>query len=197
MVTSRAEYRLRLRADNADQRLTGKGMALGCVGRDRAGAFSQKMIALGVAREMVNALNATPPELARAGLAVNQDGVRRSAADLLRYPDVDWARVVGLWPQLADLPEDVCEQVRIDALYAGYLDRQEADIRAFRRDEALMLPHDLDVDAIGSLSAEVRQKLRAARPATLGAAARIQGMTPAGVIALPRHVKRSDDRAAD
>jgi tRNA uridine 5-carboxymethylaminomethyl modification enzyme len=202
MFTSRAEYRLRLRADNADQRLTGKGMTLGCVGRERAEAFSDKMTALDAARELVGGLNATPPELARAGFAINQDGVRRSAADLLRYPDIDWARVTQLWPQLADIADDIAEQVQIDALYAGYLDRQEADIRAFRRDEAMVLPADLDVDAIGSLSAEIRQKLRAAKPATLGAASRIQGMTPAAVIALLRHVKRRDSqgdasRAAD
>jgi tRNA uridine 5-carboxymethylaminomethyl modification enzyme len=202
MFTSRAEYRLRLRADNADQRLTGKGMTLGCVGRERAEAFTGKMTALDAARELVGGLNATPPELARAGFAVNQDGVRRSAADLLRYPDIDWARVTQLWPQLADIDDDIAEQVQIDALYAGYLDRQEADIRAFRRDEAMVLPADLDVDAIGSLSAEIRQKLRAAKPATLGAASRIQGMTPAAVIALLRHVKRRDSqgdasRAAD
>ncbi|HRJ60392.1 MAG TPA: tRNA uridine-5-carboxymethylaminomethyl(34) synthesis enzyme MnmG [Azospirillaceae bacterium] len=196
MFTSRAEYRLRLRADNADQRLTGKGMALGCVSRRRAEAFTAKMQALDTARELVQGLAATPPELARAGLTVNQDGVRRSAADLLRYPDVDWARVVGLWPQLGGIAADIAEQVQIDALYAGYLDRQEADIRAFRRDEALLLPDDLDVDAIGSLSAEIRQKLRTAKPATLGAASRIQGMTPAAVVALLRHVKRRDDRAA-
>lgn len=196
MFTSRAEYRLRLRADNADQRLTGKGMALGCVSRRRAEAFTAKMQALDGARELVQGLAATPPELARAGLNVNQDGVRRSAADLLRYPDVDWARVVGLWPQLGGIAADIAEQVQIDALYAGYLDRQEADIRAFRRDEALLLPDDLDVDAIGSLSAEIRQKLRTAKPATLGAASRIQGMTPAAVVALLRHVKRRDDRAA-
>jgi tRNA uridine 5-carboxymethylaminomethyl modification enzyme len=202
MFTSRAEYRLRLRADNADQRLTGKGMTLGCVGRERAEAFTDKMTALDAARELVGDLNATPPELARAGFAINQDGVRRSAADLLRYPDIDWARVTQLWPQLADIADDIAEQVQIDALYAGYLDRQEADIRAFRRDEAMVLPADLDVDAIGSLSAEIRQKLRAAKPATLGAASRIQGMTPAAVIALLRHVKRRDSqgdasRAAD
>lgn len=196
MFTSRAEYRLRLRADNADQRLTGKGMALGCISRRRAEAFTAKMQALDGARELVQGLAATPPELARAGLNVNQDGVRRSAADLLRYPDVDWARVVDLWPQLGGVAADIAEQVQIDALYAGYLDRQEADIRAFRRDEALLLPDDLDVDAIGSLSAEIRQKLRTAKPATLGAASRIQGMTPAAVVALLRHVKRRDDRAA-
>lgn len=197
MFTSRAEYRLRLRADNADQRLTGKGMVLGCVGGERAGAFDGKIQALTEARVLVTGLSATPPELVRAGFNINQDGVRRSAADLLRYPEVSWKQVAGLWPELAAVAPDIAEQVEIDALYAGYLDRQDADIRAFRRDEAMLLPADLDVDAIGSLSAEVRQKLRQAKPATLGAASRIQGITPAAIVALLRHVKRRDPRAAE
>ena len=125
---------------------------------------------------------------------VNHDGVRRSAADLLRYVDIDLSKLSRLWPELAELPNDIAEQIEIDARYAGYLDRQEADIRAFRKDESLLLPDDLDVDAIGSLSTEIRQKLRQARPATLGAAARIPGVTPAAVIALLRHVKRRDAR---
>jgi tRNA uridine 5-carboxymethylaminomethyl modification enzyme len=127
-------------------------------------------------------------------LNVNHDGVRRSAADLLRYPDIDLSQLARLWPELTELPRDIAEQIEIDARYAGYLDRQEADIRAFRKDESLLLPDDLDVDAIGSLSTEIRQKLRQARPATLGAAARIPGVTPAAVIALLRHVKRRDVR---
>jgi tRNA uridine 5-carboxymethylaminomethyl modification enzyme len=197
MFTSRAEYRLRLRADNADQRLTGKGMAVGCVGRQRAGAFTAKAEALAVARELVGQFTASPPEVARIGIAINQDGVRRSAADLLRYPDVDLAVLARLWPGLGDMAPAIAEQIEIDGKYAGYLDRQDADIRAFRKDEALALPDDLDVDNIGSLSAEVRQKLRQARPATLGAAARLPGMTPAALVALLRHVRRRDVQAAD
>jgi tRNA uridine 5-carboxymethylaminomethyl modification enzyme len=194
MFTSRAEYRLLLRADNADQRLTAKGMAIGCVGSLRSESFAAKAAELEQARALVARLQATPNELSRQGMNVNHDGVRRSASDLLRYPDMDLSKLSRLWPELADLSNDIAEQIEIDARYAGYLDRQDADIRAFRKDESLLLPDDLDVDAIGSLSTEIRQKLRQARPATLGAAARIPGVTPAAVIALLRHVKRRDVR---
>ncbi|WP_449230295.1 tRNA uridine-5-carboxymethylaminomethyl(34) synthesis enzyme MnmG [Azospirillum doebereinerae] len=197
MFTSRAEYRLLLRADNADQRLTAKGVAIGCVGSQRRDLFAAKSDALQAGRALVGALQATPPELLRQGIVVNQDGVRRSASDLLRYPDVDLAALARLWPELAEIAPEIAEQLEIDGKYAGYLGRQEADIRAFRKDEALALPETLDVDGIGSLSAEIRQKLRQSRPATLGAAARIPGMTPAALVALLRHVKRHDLQAAE
>jgi len=190
MFTSRAEYRLVLRADNADQRLTERGCAVGCVGPARAQSFAEKQAALTLARDLVRRLQATPPELARHGIAVNQDGVRRSAAALLSYPGIDLARLAAVWPELKQLRADVAEQVEIDGRYAGYLERQEADIRAFRRDEALRLPADLDYESIGSLSAEIRSKLSAVRPATLGAAARISGVTPAALTVLLRHVRR-------
>ncbi|HZH28712.1 MAG TPA: tRNA uridine-5-carboxymethylaminomethyl(34) synthesis enzyme MnmG [Azospirillaceae bacterium] len=193
MFTSRAEYRLSLRADNADQRLTAKGAAVGAVGPVRAAAFAAKMERIDAARARLHGLSATPNELERRGLAVNRDGVRRTAFDLLRYPGMTLARVAELWPELQGLPADVGEQLEIDALYAGYIERQEADIRAFRKDEALELPPDLDYAAVGSLSNEVRQKLSAARPLTLGAAARIPGVTPAALTALLRHVKRRPD----
>ncbi|WP_455177169.1 tRNA uridine-5-carboxymethylaminomethyl(34) synthesis enzyme MnmG [Azospirillum melinis] len=192
MFTSRAEYRLLLRADNADQRLTDKGVAIGCVGSQRRDVFAAKSVALSAGRALVASLQATPVELSRQGVAVNQDGVRRSAADLLRYPDIDLAALARLWPELGEIAPEIAEQLEIDGKYAGYLGRQEADIRAFRKDESLALPDDLDVDGIGSLSAEIRQKLRQSRPATLGAAARIPGMTPAALVALLRHVKRRD-----
>jgi tRNA uridine 5-carboxymethylaminomethyl modification enzyme len=197
MFTSRAEYRLRLRADNADLRLTPEGIALGCVGTARASAFRAKEEALYGARARLAALSLTPAAARRLGLAVNQDGVLRSAADLLRYPDVDLPRLAQIWPELAAVPPAVAEQLEIEAAYAGYLDRQEADIRAFRREESLMLPRDLDYGAVGSLSNEVRQKLESARPETLGAAARISGVTPAALIALMRHVKRQDQQARE
>jgi len=190
MFTSRAEYRLLLRADNADQRLTDAGLAVGCVGPVRGGHWAAKREALAAARDLANRLSATPKELARRGLPVNQDGVRRTALDLLRYPSISWAQLADLWPDLAALPSDIAEQIEIEGRYSGYLQRQEADIRAFRRDEDLALPADLDPDSIASLSAEIRQKLRLVRPATLGAAARIPGMTPAALTALLRHVKR-------
>lgn len=190
MFTSRAEYRLLLRADNADQRLTPRGLSVGVVGSRRAEAFQRKADALAAARALATSLAATPNELARHGIPVNRDGVRRTVLDLLRYPEVDIARLAAVWPELSALPAEIAEQVEIDGKYAGYLERQEADIRAFRKDEALGLPADLDPDAIASLSAEIRQKLRQVRPATLGAAARIPGMTPAALTALLRHVKR-------
>jgi len=190
MFTSRAEYRLTLRADNADRRLTPRGMALGCVSSERRTAFLAKSELLDQGRELMQALSATPPALRAAGLSVNQDGVRRSAFDLLGYPTVEWADLIRLWPELSDLRPDVAEQLIIEGGYAGYLDRQESDIAAFRRDEDLALPEDLDYDAIGSLSNEIRAKLKAARPASLGAASRIPGVTPAALTALLAHVKR-------
>jgi tRNA uridine 5-carboxymethylaminomethyl modification enzyme len=192
MFTSRAEYRLVLRADNADQRLTPIGLRLGAVGSARAARFAAKMEALAAARGQLAALRMTPPALKRHGIVVNADGIARNAAELLAYPSVDLARLAAIWPQLAAVKPEVAEQVEIDARYAGYLERQVQDIAAFRRDEALLLPADLDYAAIGSLSHEIRTKLAAARPTTLGAAARISGVTPAALVALLKHVKRRD-----
>ena len=191
MFTSRAEYRLVLRADNADQRLTPRGIAIGCVGSERAAAFQAKLTALEAARGLSRSLRLTPPALRARGIAVNEDGVHRSAAELLAYPGIDMARLRKVWPELAAIPAAIAEQLEIDARYAGYLERQEADIRAFRKDEALALPADLDYDVIGSLSTEIRSKLRAARPATLGAAGRISGVTPAALVALLKYVRRA------
>ncbi|MQP67011.1 tRNA uridine-5-carboxymethylaminomethyl(34) synthesis enzyme MnmG [Niveispirillum sp. SYP-B3756] len=190
MFTSRAEYRLLLRADNADQRLTDRGLSISVIGAERAAHWAGKKQALAEARALVTGLSATPNELEKHGLHINKDGVRRTALDLLRYPEIDFPRLCQVWPELNSLSPDIAEQVEIDGKYAGYLDRQEADIRAFRKDEALELPTDLDPDSIASLSAEIRQKLRNAKPATLGAAARIPGMTPAALTALLRHVRK-------
>lgn len=190
MFTSRAEYRLWLRADNADQRLTDKGVAWGCVSNERARIWREKSDLLEEGRTLVHRLEGTPHELREKGLDVNQDGVRRSAFALLRYPHIYWDRLVGVWPEMAGLRDDVKEQIEIDAAYAGYMERHEADIEAFRKDEALVLPARLDYDAVGSLSNEVRQKLKDAQPATIGAASRIPGVTPAAVMALLRYVKK-------
>ncbi len=191
MFTSRAEYRLRLRADNADRRLTEIGARLGCVSARRAAAFRAKAAALEAGSVLCRGLAASPNELARHGLAIKCDGRRRSVLELLRYPDLDLERLAAVWPELGRLRPDVAEQIEFDARYAVYLERQEADLRAFRRDEALRLPADLDYDGIPSLSHEVRQALASARPATLGAAARLPGVTPAAVIALLRYVRRA------
>src|SRR6516165_5744147 len=190
MFTSRAEYRLTLRADNADQRLTPIGLRLGCVGSVRGQRFTAKISALAEARQQLAALRMTPPALKRRGIAVNEDGIARSAAELLAHPGIDLARLAQLWPELGALAPDIAEQLEIDARYAAYLERQERDIAAFRRDESLLLPPDLDYAAVGCLSREIRDKLGLARPATLGAAARISGVTPAALVALLQHVKR-------
>ncbi len=192
MFTSRAEYRLRLRQDNADQRLTAQGIAIGCVGTRRAEAFAGKLAALESGRALLQGLTATPNQLKLQGLPINQDGVRRNALELLAYPEISGAVLGSIWPEIAALDPAIAEQLEIDGRYAGYLKRQDADVLAFRRDEALLLPEDLDYDSIGSLSTEVRLKLKAARPATLGAAARISGVTAAALIVLLRHVRRAE-----
>ncbi|MDJ0937064.1 MAG: tRNA uridine-5-carboxymethylaminomethyl(34) synthesis enzyme MnmG [Kiloniellales bacterium] len=197
MFTSRAEYRLHLRADNADQRLTPVGLALGCVGPERARRFTEKRDALAAARGRVEDCTATPDELARQGIGVKRDGRRRSAFDLLAHPEIDLAALVRIWPELEALPGEIGEQIEIEARYASYLERQEADIRAFRRDEALALPELLDYDRVGGLSKEAQQVLAEARPATLGAAARLPGITPAAVVALLRYVKKSGPGSAE
>ena len=191
MFTSRAEYRLRLRADNADQRLTGRGIAIGCVGSERAQAFAAKDAALAAGRQCLQALTLTPNEAARHGLQINQDGRRRSAETLLGMPGMTLDRLRAVWPEpLSAIAPDIADQLAIDALYKSYLDRQDADIAAFRKDEALRLPVDLDYGAVAGLSNEVREKLDRARPETLGAAARVAGVTPAALMVLLNHVKR-------
>jgi tRNA uridine 5-carboxymethylaminomethyl modification enzyme len=190
MFTSRAEYRLQLRQDNADQRLTALGIAWGCVGNAREMAFSAKMDALEAARTRMAELSATPNDLRAQGLTINQDGQRRTAMSLLGYPEIDLPRLAQIWPEIAGFAPEIAEQIEIDGRYAGYIKRQDADILAFRKDEALLLPADLDYDQVPSLSAEVREKLKKARPASLGAAQRISGITPAALTILLRHVRR-------
>ncbi len=190
MFTSRAEYRLSLRADNADQRLTAKGRALGCIGPERAQRFAEKMAALTAARDFARAVAVTPSEAEPFGFALKKDGQRRTAFDLLSYPDTTIAAVARIWPQLAGLPRAIAEQLEIDAKYAVYLDRQAADIAAYRRDEAVTLPDDLDYAAIAGLSNEVRQRLSTARPHTLGQAGRIDGITPAALTVLALYLRR-------
>jgi tRNA uridine 5-carboxymethylaminomethyl modification enzyme len=191
MFTSRAEYRLALRADNADQRLTEKGIGLGCVGSRRAAHHREKTAALADARGMAERLTLTPNEAARHGLALNRDGQRRTAFELLSYPDIGLERLSAIWPRLRALPDAIATQLEIDAKYAVYLQRQAADVAAYRRDEALGLHADTDYAAIQGLSNEARQKLQSHRPRTLGHAARIDGITPAALMLLAAHVRRA------
>ena len=194
MFTSRAEYRLTLRSDNADQRLTKLGQNGGIVGSERAEAFAAKLDRLDVSRETMTSLTLTPNEAAKHGLAVRLDGVRRTALDLLSL--TDFPSLTRIWPQLAGLAPQIVEQLEIDAQYAGYLDRQDADIVAFRRDEGRALPACLDYGAVVGLSNEVRQKLEAIRPATLGQASRIEGVTAAALTLVLAHVKGLKGRNA-
>jgi tRNA uridine 5-carboxymethylaminomethyl modification enzyme len=196
MFTSRAEYRLILRADNADRRLTGRGLAIGCVGTVRGNHWGEKERALRAAETLIQGLAMTPPALARHGIAVNADGQIRNVADLLSRPEITLDRLASIWPALGEFRPDVAEQIEIDCRYAAYITRQQADIDAFRRDESLLLPADLDYASVGSLSNEVRQKLSTIRPGTLGAAGRIPGVTPAAVMALLKYVKRDRVRVS-
>ncbi|MDA0342286.1 MAG: tRNA uridine-5-carboxymethylaminomethyl(34) synthesis enzyme MnmG [Proteobacteria bacterium] len=189
MFTSRAEYRLRLRADNADRRLTPRGIEVGCVGLERRRHFSNKLVVINAAIEMLHGLTASPSKLAKAGIAVNMDGVPRSAFELLGQPNVTAEMLSRLWPQVAAVEPMALEAARADSLYSRYVLRQDADIRSYRKDEALRLTDSVDYQGIGGLSNEVREALDAAKPQTLGQAARIPGVTPAAVLALMRHVK--------
>jgi tRNA uridine 5-carboxymethylaminomethyl modification enzyme len=190
MFTSRAEYRLALRADNADQRLTEKGVESGIVGQIRAKVFHVKQSALTDAREKLRSVSLSPAKAAAAGWDINQDGRMRTAWDYLAYKNIGLADLVRVWPDLASIPAPVGAQLEIEALYSGYLERQAADVAALRRDEGLTLPRDIDYATVGGLSNEARQKLETIRPATLGQAGRIEGVTPGALTALLSHVKR-------
>jgi tRNA uridine 5-carboxymethylaminomethyl modification enzyme len=190
MFTSRAEYRLTLRADNADQRLTDRGITLGCVGAERAQAHRAKAAALAAARSTARALTLTPNEAARHGLALRKDGQRRSAFELLSYPDIGLSDLARIWPRLGELQPKIAEQLEIDAKYEVYLTRQAADVESYRRDESLVLPDDIDYAALTGLSNEARHKLAAQRPRTVGQAGRIDGITPAALTLLVAHLRR-------
>lgn len=189
MFTSRAEYRLTLRADNADQRLTEKGLALGCVGNARIAHHSAKMDALNAARALSKSLTITPNEAIKQGLTLNRDGQRRSAFELMAYPDIGWSQVRAIWPELAAIDPVIATHLEIDAKYDVYLERQSADVEAFRRDEGMVLS-DVDYQQIPGLSNEVRAKLEKARPFTVGQAGRIDGMTPAALGILAAYLRR-------
>jgi tRNA uridine 5-carboxymethylaminomethyl modification enzyme len=193
MFTSRAEYRLTLRADNADQRLTDKGIALGCVGQARSERHRDKMAALAAAKALAKSLTMTPNEAARHGLALNRDGHRRSAFELLAYPEIEWDMLRGIWPELSAVDPSIAVHLQIDAKYDVYLKRQTADVDAFRRDEGLVLA-DVDYADVPGLSNEARSRLEAARPRTVGQAGRLDGLTPAALGILAAYLRREARR---
>jgi tRNA uridine 5-carboxymethylaminomethyl modification enzyme len=191
MFTSRAEYRLQLRADNADQRLTDKGIAIGCIGAERGRLHKEKTAALNDAREFAKSVSLTPKEAERYGLSLNKDGQRRTAFELLSYPTVTITQLAKVWPRFSALAPKIAEQIEIDAKYDVYLSRQAADIAAYRRDESFELPDDFDYGALPGLSNEMKQKLQTHRPRTIGQAGRIDGVTPAALTLLVAHVRRA------
>jgi tRNA uridine 5-carboxymethylaminomethyl modification enzyme len=190
MFTSRAEYRLTLRADNADQRLTDKGIAIGCVGETRRSRHATKMAALRAAHDLARSVSLTPSEAARHGLALNKDGQRRTGFELLSHPHIGVEQLARIWPRFGDIAPPIAGQLEIDAAYDVYLSRQAADIEAYRRDESLELPDGLDYAALPGLSNEAKQKLQSTRPRTIGQAGRIDGITPAALTLLVAHLNR-------
>jgi tRNA uridine 5-carboxymethylaminomethyl modification enzyme len=194
MFTSRAEYRLKLRADNADHRLMTMGMAVGCIGSERQKSHHIKAAALRHGERLLRQLSLTPSEGAALGLAINRDGRRRSAYDLLSLPGVTLARLRQVWPELAQLEPKIAAQLEIDARYSAYLVRQDEDVAALRRDEGLAFPADFDFSGAAGLSNELKQKLAAARPANLAQAGRIEGITPSALMLLAANLKRGKPR---
>ncbi len=191
MFTSRAEFRLSLRADNADERLTAKGIALGCVGAARAQAFGEAQDRLARARALLDAAAATPQVLAAHGLLVNRDGARRTAFELAAQSQFPIAILARVWPELAEIPAGVARRLEADAKYSVYLDRQAEDVARYRRDESAVLPPDLDYDHLSGLSNEIRHKFLAVRPTSLSQAGRIEGVTPAALTLLAAHARRA------
>jgi tRNA uridine 5-carboxymethylaminomethyl modification enzyme len=196
MFTSRAEFRLSLRADNADERLTAKGIALGCVGRERAGAYTHVRDQLREARAMLNNATATPRELEAHGLLVNRDGTRRSAFELAAQSQYPIAVLVRVWPQLADIPANLVRRLEADAKYSVYLDRQAEDVARYRHDDSAILPTDLDYARLSGLSNEIKQKFIAVRPVSLGQARRIEGVTPAALALIAAHAQKAGRSSA-
>lgn len=197
MFTSRAEFRLSLRVDNAEERLTPMGLELGLVRSERARCFEANTAQIETLRTQLRDLTLTPQQAETAGLQLNRDGVRRSAYQLLSYPDIGFERLAAIWPELKAFPGSVIARVTADATYAVYLDRQAAEIGAYQRDQALAVPADLDLDGISGLSNELKAKLNQQRPANLAQAARIEGMTPAALTLLAAHARRDRRRAAE
>jgi len=189
MFTSRSEYRLSVRADNADLRLTGKGMDIGCISSERSRFYTLKSMQLRELKTGFQSVFITPNVAQKHGLTLNKDGVKRSAFELLSYPDIGMANIIKIWPEFSEARSDILEQIHIEGVYSGYLEKQESDIIAFKKEESLTIPESLNYDEIASLSNEVKEKLKRHRPVTLGAAQRIPGITPAALTILMGHIK--------
>ncbi len=196
MFTSRAEFRLRLRVDNADQRLTPLAISLGCVGPDRRAAFAQRSEALGAGRTLLDGLSLSPNQAAAHGLEINRDGRRRTAFELLAYPGIDLARLSAIWPEIGGLDAPITRQLEVDARYASYVARQAEDVAVLQREEARHIPADMDFGGISGLSNEIVHKLERHRPATLAHAGRIDGMTPSALLLLLAHIRKTTKRRA-
>jgi tRNA uridine 5-carboxymethylaminomethyl modification enzyme len=197
MFTSRSEYRLSLRVDNADDRLTPVGEALGCVGSSRSSMFAEHQSRIAAARQLADSLSITPTEARKRGLQLNQDGLRRTAFQLLSYPDLTWGALTNVFPELRSISGGDIDRLRTDATYAVYLDRQEADVAAYRKDENIVLGDRIDFDTLPGLSNELKLKLKNVRPANLGQAGRIEGITPAALTLLAAHARRGNARGAE
>ena len=196
MFTSRAEFRLSLRADNADERLTRKGVALGCVGLEREALHHRRQAQLTAARALLKGASASPAVLERYGLAVNQDGARRTAFELAAQPQFSLTALARVWPEIAQIPSTLVGRLEADAKYAVYVERQAEDVARHRRDDALLLPDDLDYTDLPGLSREMRQKFSAVRPRSLGQAGRIEGVTPAALALIAAHARRRNLKAS-
>jgi tRNA uridine 5-carboxymethylaminomethyl modification enzyme len=196
MFTSRSEYRLSLRIDNVDERLTGKGLEIGCVCSEREAHFRRSQEEIREIRQRLQTLTLTPQQAGRHGLELNQDGIRRSGYQLLSYPSVGWSDLERVWPELGSVSLQTKERLETDATYAVYLDRQQADIAAYRRDEGVVLEDAIDFRQLPGLSNEIKAKLDLVRPKTLGQAARIEGITPAALTLLAAHAKKASSQGA-
>ncbi len=196
MFTSRAEFRLKLRADNADQRLTPLGLSIGCIGLDRSRVFDAKTKALDVGRRLLERLSLTPNEAERHGIQLNKDGRRRSAFDLLSLAEISFDRLQPIWPELGNLEGEIAGQLAIDARYSAYVRRQDEDVAALKRDSKMRIPNDFGFSGIAGLSNELRTKLEQLRPVSLAQAQRIDGMTPAALMLLAAHLKKLPSKAS-
>ena len=196
MFTSRSEYRLLLRSDNADQRLTPLGIEIGCVGHERQIFFDKKLKMIKDGFKLARSFKITPNKLLKKGIKINKDGKKRNIIELLSFTNITTTKLIKILPELENLNKDVIEQIEIEAKYSGYLDRQRADISDFKKEEGLKIPKNINYNYVGSLSNEIIEKLSKITPPTLGAASRVSGVTPAAIIAILRYIKKNKNKKA-